>query len=89
VLRKFPNLFPDDSPILVQRSLLIWKQEKWLEVTYTGEERTASGVYNFVTLESRCFIRKASARFVCRAICHIDLTMERELDYNDARKILN
>jgi filamentous hemagglutinin len=81
VLKKFRNLFPEDSPILVQRSRLIWKQEKWLEVTYTGEERTASGVYNFVTLESRCFIRKASAKVADRSIGHIDLAMGREVDY--------
>ncbi|MEH2178394.1 hypothetical protein [Nostoc sp.] len=53
---------------------LVLKQRKWQEVRYKNEERTASGVYNFiVTLEGIVFIRRASARVADRAIGHIDL----------------
>lgn len=73
-MKKFPNLFPEDSPRIIQRSRLVLKEGKWREVTYKREERTASGVYNFiVTIEGIVFIRRASARVADRAIGHIDL----------------
>ncbi len=80
-MKKFPNLFPDDLPILIHRSGLVFKEGKWREVTYKGEERSASGVYNFVTLEGKVFIRRASARVAGRAIGHIDLAMGKDVDY--------
>ncbi|AUB37887.1 hypothetical protein COO91_03839 [Nostoc flagelliforme CCNUN1] len=73
-MKKFPNLFPEDSPRIIQRSRLVFKEGKWREVTYKREKLTASGVYNFiVTLEGIVFIRGASARVADRAIGHIDL----------------
>ena len=81
-LEKFHNLFPEDSPIMIQRAKLILKQGKWREVTAKGEERTASGVYNFiVTLEKIVFIRKASARDADRLIGHVDLAMGKDVNY--------
>ncbi|MEI1375005.1 hypothetical protein PQG02_21500 [Nostoc sp. UHCC 0926] len=81
-LKKFPNLFPKDSPRIIQRSRLVLKQGKWREVRYKRQERTASGVYNFiVTLEGIVFIRRASARVADRAIGHIDLAKGEDVKY--------
>ena len=78
---KFSNLFPNDPPIIIQRSLLVLKEGKWRELAYGHQERSASGVYNFVRIDERVFIRKASARVAGRAIGHIDLAMGKEVDY--------
>ena len=48
---------------------------------YEREERTASGVYNFVTQEKIVFICKNSTRVGGRPISHIDLAMGKEVDY--------
>jgi hypothetical protein len=81
-LKKFPNLFPTDSPKVVQRSRLVFKEGKWREVTYKQKERTASGEYNFVvTLEGIVFIRTVSARVAGSPIGHIDLAMGKDVKY--------
>jgi hypothetical protein len=81
-LKRFPNLFPKDLPRIIQRSRLVLKEGKWREVTSKREERTASGVYNFiVTLEGIMFIRRASARVADRAIGHIDLAKGEDVKY--------
>ncbi|WP_414553372.1 hypothetical protein [Anabaena sp. CCY 0017] len=80
-MRKFPNLFPEDLPIIIQRSQLVLKSGKWREVRYKREERTASGVYNFVTIEGQVFICRASARVGGRPIGHVDLAMGKDVDY--------
>ena len=48
---------------------------------YKREERTASGVYNFVTIEGQVFICRASARVGGRPIGHVDLAMGKDVDY--------
>ena len=80
-MRKFPNLFPEDLPRIIQRSQLVLREGKWREVRYKRSERTASGVYNFVTLEGQMFICRASARVGGRAIGHVDLAMGKDVDY--------
>ncbi|MEH1907879.1 hypothetical protein [Nostoc sp.] len=81
-MKKFPNLFPQDSPRIIQRSRLLLKEGKWRELRYKREERTASGVYNFiVTLEEIVFIRRANARVADRAIGHIDLAKGEHVKY--------
>ncbi len=83
-MKKFPNLFPKDIVIPIQRSRLIIRDGKWREITYNGQDRTASGVYNFVTtIEGIVLIRKASAKvgFGGRRISHIDLALGREVNY--------
>lgn len=79
--KKFSNWFPEDLPIMIQRSRLDREQRKWLEITYKGEKRTASGVYNFVTIDRIVFIRKVSAWIANRRIGHIDLAKGQEVDY--------
>jgi hypothetical protein len=78
---KFPNLFPEDSPRLIQRSRLVNYDGKWKEVMPNQKERTASGVYNFVTQEGVILIRRASARVGNSLIGHIDLAMSKEVEY--------
>ncbi|MHC5916870.1 MAG: hypothetical protein ACYTXE_39185 [Nostoc sp.] len=80
-MRKFANLFPEDSPRIIQRSQLVLRDGKWREVRYKRSERTASGVYNFVTLDGKVFIFRASATLGGRPIGHIDLAMGRDVDY--------
>jgi hypothetical protein len=80
-LTKFPNLFPEDLPRIIQRSQLVLREGQWREVRYNGEERTASGEYNFVTLDGKVFICRASARVGGRPIGHIDLAMGKDVDY--------
>lgn len=80
-MKQFPNLFPEDLPQIIQRSQLVFRDGKWREVGYKREERTASGVYNFVTLEGKVFIYKASARVGGRPIGHVDLAMGKDVDY--------
>lgn len=81
-MKQFPNLFPEDSPRIIQKSRLVIKEGKWQEVTYKREQRTASGVYNFVvTLEGIVFIRRASAMVAGRPIGHVDLAMGRAVNY--------
>ncbi|MBD2693881.1 hypothetical protein [Anabaena catenula] len=53
-------------------------------MTDKGEERTASGVYNFVVdLQGIIFIRKASARILGypEPIGHVDLAMGKDVKY--------
>jgi hypothetical protein len=78
---KFPNLFPEDSPRLIQRSRLVHYDGKWREVMPNKKERTASGVYNFVTQEGVILIRRASAKVGNNLIGHIDLAMSKEVEY--------
>ncbi|MBD2252290.1 hypothetical protein [Nostoc parmelioides] len=80
-MKKFSNLFPEDLPRIIQRSQLVLREGKWREVRYKSEERTASGEYNFVTLEGQVFICRASARLGGRVIGHLDLAMGRDVDY--------
>jgi hypothetical protein len=80
-LRKFANLFPEELPRIIQRSQLVFREGKWREVRYKHEERTASGVYNFVTLEGKVFVCRASARVGGRPIGHVDLAMGKDVDY--------
>ncbi|MFN6562823.1 MAG: hypothetical protein RMY28_023950 [Nostoc sp. ChiSLP01] len=80
-MQKFANLFPEDLPRIIQRSQLVLRDGKWREVRYKRSERTASGVYNFVTLEEKVFICRASARVGGRLINHVDLAMGRDVDY--------
>ncbi|MGF1974856.1 MAG: hypothetical protein RMY30_004565 [Nostoc sp. CmiSLP01] len=68
-------------PRIIQRSQLVLRDGKWREVRYKRSERTASGVYNFVTLEEKVFICRASARVGGRLINHVDLAMGRDVDY--------
>jgi hypothetical protein len=79
--RKFPNLFPEDLPKLIQKSRLIYYDGKWQELMPTSIIRTASGSYNFVTQDGTIFIRKVGAMVDCRLIGHVDLAMGREVDY--------
>lgn len=80
-MRKFSNLFPEDLPRIIQRAQLVLKSGKWREVRYKGEERTASGIYNFVTVEAQVFICRASVRIGGRPIGHVDLAMGKDVDY--------
>lgn len=83
-MKTFHNLFPEDSLRFIQRSRLVFKEGKWREVTDKGEERTASGVYNFVVdLQGIIFIRKASARILGypEPIGHVDLAMGKDVKY--------
>ncbi|PHJ57294.1 hypothetical protein VF14_30270 [Nostoc linckia z18] len=81
-MKKFPNLFPKDLPRTIQRSRLVFKQGKWREVRSKGEERTASGIYNFVvTLEGIVFIHRVSTTVGDKRIGHIDLAMGRDVKY--------
>lgn len=80
-MRKFTNLFPEDLPRIIQRSQLVLRDGKWREVRYKRSERTASGVYNFVTLDGKVFIFRASATVGGRPIGHVDLAMGRDVDY--------
>lgn len=81
-MQKFPNLFPDDSFRIVQRSKLIYDEKKWREVFHrTGERRTASGVYIFVTIEGDIFVRRASTQIGNTLISHIDLALGKDVDY--------
>jgi hypothetical protein len=79
--RKFPNLFPEDLPKLIQKSRLVYHDGKWQELMPTSRLRTASGSYNFVTQDGTIFIRKVRAMVDCRLIGHVDLAMGREVDY--------
>lgn len=79
--RKFPNLFPEDSPKIINRSKLEFCDGKWREIMPNLKSRTASGVYNFVTLEGIIFIRRASAKVGGILIGHIDLAMGKDVDY--------
>lgn len=45
------------------------------------KNRTASGVYNFVTQGGVVFIRRASAKVGSSLIGHVDLAMGKEVDY--------
>jgi hypothetical protein len=54
---------------------------KWREILSNREQRTASGVYNFVTQQGVILIRKTSAKVANSAIGHVDLAMGREVDY--------
>jgi hypothetical protein len=81
-MQKFPNLFPDDPFRIVQRSKLIYDEKKWREVLQrTGERRTASGVYIFVTIEGDIFVRRASTQIGNTLISHIDLALGKDVDY--------
>lgn len=79
--KKFPNLFAEDSPKIIQRSKLELRDGKWREIMPNLESRTASGVYNFVTQEAIIFTRRASAKVGGSLIGHIDLAMGKEVDY--------
>jgi hypothetical protein len=80
-MQKFPNLFPDDSFRIVQRSRLVDYNQKWREVLSNGEKRTASGVYIFVTIEGVIFVRRASTQIGNTLIGHIDLALGKDVDY--------
>jgi hypothetical protein len=79
--KKFPNLFPEDSPRIINRSKLEFRDGKWREIMPSLESRTASGVYNFVTLEGIIFMRRASAKVGGSLIGHIDLAMGKDVNY--------
>jgi hypothetical protein len=79
--KKFPNLFPEDLPKLIQKSRLVYYDGKWQELMPTSIIRTASGSYNFVTQDGTIFICKVRAIVDCRLIGHVDLAMGREVDY--------
>ena len=78
---KFPNLFPEDLPKIIQRSRLVYCDGKWREVMSNQKSRTASGVYNFVTQEGVVPIRRANAKVGSSLIGHVDLAMGRDVDY--------
>jgi hypothetical protein len=78
---KFPNLFPEDLPKIIQRSRLVYCDGKWREVMSNQKSRTASGVYNFVTQEGVVFILRANAKVGSSLIGHVDLAMGRDVDY--------
>lgn len=80
-LYKFQNRYPEDIYQEVFRSKLIFRENKWIELLGNLQERTASGVYNFVTQEQNIFIRKASAKIGNRPIGHLDLARGAEVDY--------
>lgn len=46
---KLCNLFPEDLPRIIQRPLLVYRNEEWREVMSNQASRTASDIYNFVT----------------------------------------
>ncbi|MDX2273040.1 MAG: hypothetical protein NW237_13980 [Cyanobacteriota bacterium] len=79
--KKFPNLFPEDPPRIISRSKLEIHDGKWREIMSNLQSRTASGVYNFVTIEEIIFIRRASAKVGGNLIGHIDLAMGKDVDY--------
>jgi hypothetical protein len=68
-------------PRIIQKSRLIYRDEKWREVMPNQESRTASGVYNFITQEGVVFIRRANAKVGSSLIGHVDLAMGRDVDY--------
>jgi hypothetical protein len=78
---KFSNLFPEDLPRQVQRSALRVDQGKWLEITSKGQIRSALGIYLFVTMQSRVFVRRASTRIQGDPIGHVDLALGKDVDY--------
>ncbi len=81
-MENFKNLFPDDQPKNIKRSKLVRSKEgKWLEVTQQGEERTASGAYNFVVLENTIFARRSSTKVTDIFIGHVDLAQGKDVKY--------
>ena len=78
---RFSNLFPEDLLKAIQRSRLIYRDGKWIEIMSSLKIRTASGVYNFVTQDGTIFIRRASAKVENSLIGHVDLAMGCEVDY--------
>ena len=61
--------------------MLVHKQGKWRELRYKREERTASGVYDFVSLERQVLICRVSTRVGGQLIGHIDLAMGKDVEY--------
>jgi len=68
-------------PKVIQRSRLVYRDGKWIEIISNQEIRTASGVYNFVTQDGTIFIRRASAKVGNNLIGHVDLAMGCDVDY--------
>jgi len=54
----FHNLYPNDPLQPVTRFELVYQQNKWYTVNFTGTLRTASGKYNFVTLAGKIYLHR-------------------------------
>lgn len=80
-LRKFPNLYPEDFPKSVRRSLLENRDSKWVEVLPNGQVRSASGAYNFVTIDGKVYGAKVDTKVGAASIKHIDLAEGASIDY--------
>lgn len=52
----FQNLYPNDAIKLQARFELVSLQRKWYTISSTGTVRTASGKYNFVTINGKIYI---------------------------------
>ncbi len=76
----FYNLYPEDAPNPVPLIVLRYSNDKWVEVR-ANSTRSASGLYNFVSVGGMIYISKASRSFHGSPIGHIDLARAGLVDY--------
>jgi hypothetical protein len=76
---KFANLFPEDYPKPVKRSMLEIRDGKWVEVRKGDEVRSASGTYNFTTIDGKIYAGKL--RGGRERVGHIDISRGENVDY--------
>lgn len=76
----FYNLYPEDAPNPVPLIVLRYSNDKWVEVR-GNSTRSASGLYNFVSVGGMIYISKANRSFHGSPIGHIDLARGGPVDY--------
>ena len=65
----------------VPRSVLVNRGGKWVEVSPSGKERTASGSYNFVVQDGVMYGARQATKIGQPKVKHIDLARGGEVDY--------
>lgn len=76
----FHNLFPEDVPNPIRVAILKREKDKWIEATDHGI-RSASGLYNFVVIDSIIYVSKANRVFHGMPVGHLEIAQGRPVAY--------
>jgi RHS repeat-associated protein len=79
--RVFDNLYPEEGFRNVPRSLLEQRDGKWVEVTPSGEVRSATGRYNYVVQDGTMYGSRIRMEVGQQQAGHADLARGSEVDF--------
>jgi RHS repeat-associated protein len=78
LVRKFPNLYPEDVPNNIPRRELFHDGTKWRYTASNGKTLTPNGRYNFVTQDGKIYIARQKLGGIGG---HTDIAKGKEVDF--------